>query len=591
MRITPFPSGAYVGLSQFTTGTQLNGRVLLTNGSTTTTQIVGTLYDVHKTALTPANVSTTADTTGFLQGQGFNPFYTAPFPPPGEPTCTPGNGDPSCSLPTQAAGWGANPWAFDFSVPCGSYGAAPCVPLVMLADTSYTAGHASMLPSAAGETNERNISLSDGSNPPNYMFALKQDSGALNIFSGHIDSSHCGGVPCFISDVVTTGVPGINNAWTQTPLNYGLFSRKPSNNPGAHKALWYALNMSPTCGIAGSPDCSIAPVLQSYVLTYSAGAVTASAPTNIRAMNTCPGYAHLQVGGGLGISSQIQIDNFDNHLLVSVEGGSQGAIQHHSVFTFTGLSNPSTNLCEEWDTAGYAGTNLGEIQVTASHGGSGYAVNDTFSFTQAGGVCASTGQVTAISGSAATNVSIVSGASSGCYLARGFSTTATSGSGTGMEIDVVGVGSSGSFGTYYAPLTASACPAGNNTTLSCESPQTTSIASAGIHNCASQVDATSTGGCGGPNPMLGVQYNPGDFSSFTAATNTHLSGHGQPGYSWSGNAANPSIFEHKGLAGITDTSCSNAADCYNLYTLPNGGVFWSPWRRSDARHTANNLQQ
>jgi hypothetical protein len=76
--------------------------------------------------------------------------------------------------------------------------------------------------------------------------------------------------------------------------------------------------------------------------------------------------------------------------------------------------------------------------------------------------------------------------------------------------------------------------------------------------------------------MLGVQYNPGDFSSFTAATNAHLSGHGQPGYSWSGNAANPSIFEHKGLAGITDTSCSNAADCYNLYTLPNGGCSGAP---------------
>lgn len=568
-----FPNPAYFGISKCTTATQLNGQVLLTNSSTTATQIVGSLLNTQNTTLSPGNVSTTSDATCFLQGQGWNPWYTAPFPPPGVATCTNGNGSPGCALPSPSTGWGANPWAYDFAVPCGTPNAAPCAPMVLLADTSTTAGRQSLVPSLAGETNERNISLSDGSNPPNYMFALSH--GRLDVFSGHIDPTYCNGSPCFISDV-----QGDGNAWSQSPINYGLFSRNLANRPGPHQALWYTLNMSPTCGISGTPDCSIAPVLQSYVLTYAAGAVTASAPTNIRAMNTCPGYAHLQVGGGLGVSSQIQIDNFDNHLLVSVEGGTQGSIQHHSVFIFTGLTNPATNLCEEWDTAGYAGTNLNEIQVTASHGGSGYAVGDAQSFTEAAGVCSSTFTISAISGAGptgpATKVAIASGASSGCYLARGWSTTATSGSGTGLEVDVAGAGASGSFGTYYAPILASACPAGNNTTLTCETPSTTSTASAGIHNCALQVDATSTSGCGGPNPMLGVQFNPGSFSSFTVATNPHLSGHGQPGYAWTGNAANPNIFEHKGLAGITDTGCSNPADCYLLYTLPNSGCAGAP---------------
>src|ERR1700733_6097617 len=124
------------------------------------------------------------------------------------------------------------------------------------------------------------------------MFALNRQ-GHLDVFSGHIDPTYCAGVPCFISDV-----QGEGNTWSQLPLNYGIFSQTPANKPGAHKALWYTLNLSPTCGILGSPDCSIAPVLQSYVLQYTApGGVgqvnVVGSPTTVYSLNTCPDYRHL----------------------------------------------------------------------------------------------------------------------------------------------------------------------------------------------------------------------------------------------------------------------------------------------------------
>lgn len=604
-----FPSGAYVGLSQFTTGTQLNGRILKTNGSTTTSKLVGTLYNVQGTALTLANVSSTADGTGFMQGQGWNPFYTAPFPAPNSgSTCVNGNGDPACVLPTPATGWGPNTWAFDPSAPSnGVYGAPPSVPIVQLADTSSNTGHTSLLPSLAGETNERNISLSDGSTPPNYMYALQHAAGHMDVFSGHIDPTHCAGVPCFVSDVVTAGgnTAEANSYQGPLPLNYGIFSQNPANRPGPHQALRYQLNVSPTCGIFGSPDCSIAPVLQTTTLQYSVGppncisagvgCVTAASTVNTYALNTCPGYAYLTVGNGLGVASQMQIDNVDASLLLSVGNGAQGGINRHNVFVI----NLANHTCTQEDTAGFTGTNLYILQDTAGHDGTSYAPNDTFSFTEAGGVCSSTGKVVTISGGGATGpvstIAIVSGAASGCYLGRGFATTATSGSGSGLEVDVTGVGTPGTFITVWPPV--GPCTAGNNTTI--QSSCATAIVSStgcptsptnpaqigcktyGIHNCSMQMDGLISG-CSGWGPA-GQGCVGCDFVDWQIGTGTlvgvldaTLNGHGARGFAWSGNAANPNYWEAKPMAGTTDATCSNPADCYKLYSLPNNGCFNAP---------------
>ena len=571
-----FPNPGYFGISRCTVATQLNGQVLLTNSSTSTTQVVGTLYDMHLSALSPSNVSTTADATCFLQGQGWQPWVTAPFPAPGSPNCALGNGSPGCTLPAASAGFGPNTWAYDPSIPCSAFNTAPCAPMVMLADTSYTTAHAAMLPSLAGETNERVISLSDGSTPPNYMYALNHSAGALEVFSGHVDPTFCGGAACFISDV-----QGEANSWHQNPINYGLFSRNPANNPGPHKALWYTLNMNSTCGISGSPDCSIAPVLQAVTLQYFVGlpncsaagvsCVQAISTVNVYAINTCPDYGHLLVGDGLAVASQIQIDNFDNHIMFSVAGATQGDPGRHSVFVISMASSPMT--CMTWNTDGTVGTDLHDLEQNSAHQGAGYAVNDTFSFTEASGVCASTGKVVAIgTGGSVTNVAIVSGAASGCYLARGWATTATSGSGIGLQVDVAGVGSPGTFGTTFAPISSAACPAGNNTTITCESAVTSVWNAFGLHNCNMTMNAASYVGCGGPGsggpgPSGAVVWQPGT-STLVATTNPNLGGHGAPGFNWVGNASNPNYFENRPLAGLTDVSCTNPADCYILYTLP-----------------------
>jgi hypothetical protein len=464
---------------------------------------------------------------------------------------------------------------------------------VQLADPSFTTAHASFVPSLAGETNERNISLSDGSTPPNYMYCLNH-TGRLDCFSGHIDPTFCAGVPCFISDVVTTSSTlGDANAWTQTPINYGLFSRNPANNPGPHQALWYALNLSPTCGISGSPDCSIAPVLQAVTLQYSlgtpncsapgVGCVTAASTTNLYAINTCPDYAHLYVGNALAVASQIQIDNFDNIILFSLGGAGQGNLGNHSVYAIS-LTN---GTCAEWNTAGTTGTNLAAIRSTAGHTGSGYAPGDTGTFTEAAGVCSSTYTITSIGGGGSVptgGVAILSGAASGCYLARGFAATATSGSGIGLQVDVTAVGTSGTFETTWAPVAP--CAAGNNTTISptCGTPVTSTFDAYGIHNCSMQSDGLYAG-CSGWGPTgQGHALYPAtcpvgacDFvdwqigtATLAGSANSSLNGHGARGYAWSGNAANPNFWESKPLAGTTDATCSNPLDCYKLYTLPTG---------------------
>ena len=366
-----FGANAWIGLSGFTHGTQLNGQVLLTNASTTGSQVVGTLYTVQKVAQTLSNVSTTADTTGYLQGQGWNPFVTAPFP-----LC---NGSPSCVV-TPTVGT----WAYDFSIPGPGSDNAPTSPIVAIAD--YGVSATSLSVSASGESYDHEISLPDGSG--NYMYCLV-NSGRCDIFSGHVDSSVCNNVPCFVPDVVLD-----SKAWNHTPVNYGAFSRNLTKRPGTHKALWYSLYESTPYA---SPFW-----LKSDVLSYSANQVTSTLTTNLYDISTCPGFGYVTIGTGLAFSGALITDNFDDKVEFILGSGTQGGPGRHMQFVVS-LTN---GTCETLDTDGMTGTAVYTYGVTNGHGGTSYtngdtitgAYGDTYTATVSGGVVTALTQVTAGTG-------------------------------------------------------------------------------------------------------------------------------------------------------------------------------------------------
>jgi hypothetical protein len=390
------------------------------------------------------------------------------------------------------------------------------------------------------------------------MFALTH-TGRQDIYSLHLDSSFCNNVPCPVPDVTS-----VSNVYTSIPDNYGLFSRNPAINPGTHKAIWRHLNISATCGIAGNPDCSIAPVLQHEVLSYSAGAVTSISTTNDYFLSTCPDYAHLTVSSGLTIASAPMIDNLDNNMLVSMDGGLQGTPDHHDIFVISITSQ----TCQKLDTEGMTGTNLRHVGVTSGHAGTSYTTGDVITLPCGGQatVTAPSGIVTALAPNTATGTN--------CYLGRGFSTTG--GTGTGLEADVTGIGSPGTVALIYPPIAP--CTPGNNTTISCESPFTTTIDVFGIHNCnmlSNGLYANCSGwgptgqGCSGCDYVV---WTLGSSPALVGSTNANLNGHDAVGYNWWGTASNPHYYENQPPNGTTDATCSAPADCYLLYTLPSGGA-------------------
>ena len=527
-----FGANAWVGLSGFTHGTQLNGQVLLTNASTTGSQVVGTLYTVQKVTQTLSNVSTTADTTGYLQGQGWNPFVTAPFP-----LC---NGSPSCVV-TPTVGT----WAYDFSIPGPGSDNAPTSPIVAIAD--YGVSATSLSVSASGESYDHEISLPDGLG--DYMYCLV-NSGRCDIFSGHVDSSVCNNVPCFVPDVLLD-----SNAWNHTPVNYGAFSRNLTKRPGAHKALWYSL-------YEATPYAS--PLwLKSDVLSYSAAAVTSTLTTNLYDISTCPGFGYVTIGTGLAFSGAMINDNFDDKVEFILGSGTQGGPGRHMQFVVS-LTN---GTCETLDTDGMTGTAVYTYGVTNGHGGTSYtnddtitgAYGDTYTATVSGGVVTGLTQVTA---------------GTGASLGQGNATTG--GTGAGLEYDVTGIGTIGTYATLYAPIASASCPAG--TTLTCEVPTTTTIESFGIHAGGMLSSGTFTWlsgwgttsqGCAGCDYVI---WTVGNSPALTGTTSLNQNGHPSGGFNWLGTASNPNYYLNKFLAAISDPSCSNLTDCQLLNVLPSGGA-------------------
>lgn len=543
-----FPANAWLGISGCTNATMLNGQVLVTGSSRSSTQVVGTLYNTQLTPLTLSDVAGTADTTCLIQGQGYNPFATAPFPAPGSANCPHGNGSPGC-----ASGPGTNTWAYDPATPCGpAINAAPCIAMVQMTDITTTGGPGqhSLVPSFTGETNDPLISLSDLGSPPEYFFSLTDD-GAPFVYAGHIDPTHCGGNPCFVNDVTSE-----SNAYHQVGWNYIGFSRNPANRPGTKKALLYALNLTN----------SYAPTLNACTLQYSAGAVTlVGSCSTLYNLNTCPGFGYLSVGTGLVGQATLKTDNFDNEITFALGSGLQGGFQDHMLFAIS-LAN---GTCTTYDTYGYSGTGVYSLGLTSGHAGTGWTTGNTATLP-----CGATATVTA-SGGAVTALTLQTKGSN-CYLGTGFS---ASGAGSGLEVDVTGIGQPGLMGIIYPPIASASCPAGANTTLTCVTPAVATspgigaidaygIHSANMNGAGTAVNiagwGTTSQGCIGCDLLF---WTP-STGAITIITVPIQNGHGSPIYNWFGFATNPDYYMWKFPTGFSDPTCSSVSDCYLLFQLP-----------------------
>lgn len=444
-----------------------NGLILTTNTSTNSTQVVGTLRYTDKTPYTHADISSTADTTIYLQAPGWQPSYLAPFPAHNNAYCPGGNGSPGCAAPPATGGAlsGINTFAFDFMVP-GASGADPVNAIVQLTDAYTFGSHVDCQPSKSGETNDYTISLSDGAG--GYFYSCVQGGGVL-ISHGHM--TLCAGSPCFVTDVTSSA-----GMWSPGggSTNYGAFSRNPTNAPGVNKALFYDVDYSTN---------PYAPFLEARVLTYSAGAVTSGTPTVPYAVQSCPGWPYVDVASGDSSSDAMtstgtfNVDNNDNMVQFSLGSGPQNGITRHTIFAIS-LAN---NTCANADTAGFSGTGLYSVRHHGSGTGTGAKVNDILTFQSFYTTCTGTVKVTSIgTGGSVTGESInTSGA--GCSLGSAFPMTdTTTPAATGITIDVGQIGTPGSFACIYPPV----APFGGG---SCHA---TTTAAFGLHN--SHEDASGT---------------------------------------------------------------------------------------------------
>lgn len=575
--VGPITGGNVVplGVSNCSSATFLNGNILLANSSTTNSSVVGTLVNTQNTVLTPGNVGSTADTTCYLQGQGWQPLVLAPFPAPdgSNTSCVNGNGSPGCTASTTSSPSVINEWSYDWSIP-GQNSYLPTVPIVQITDLTLTGGP-SWVPSVSGETNDPMISWDDLSG--GYFFGLVKSQG-LRFGHGHIDNSHCGGVPCFMADTVT----GSNYLLLGAGAIDGSFSRNQSNRPGTNQAIFYGIDTSN----------AYAPTMNQYTLTYTPGTHTVTqTTTKLYDIDQCPGWGYVTIGTNIAHTTQFRVDNFDNIFEFGLGSGNQGALSRHTQFAISLTSSPPT--CATFDSAGMVGpnpaspaSNLYESDPTASHQGSSYAANDTVSFSQAGSVCNSTftlfaanigtggkvvgplfsvnttlsANVTTIGtpvnftvasatgmyvgqtilvgtsgGSTSDNVLItnISGTTitgifgnthtsgtavtstmlnnSGCSLQSGVTTT-TSGSGTGLEVDVDGVGTP-SFETTYAGISEASCPI--NTTTTCQTA---------VQPCIAAYTPT-TSPCTGAQGQQGVPYGFHSGNMEQSGTTIYASGH------------------------------------------------------------------
>jgi Bacterial Ig-like domain (group 2)/Putative Ig domain len=545
-----FNSGEIVGISGCTSATFLNGTVMVTNGSTTTSAVVGPWQNTQGTALTHANVAATADTTCYLQGQGWQPFVTAPWPAPGSTNCTQGN--PCTGQSGTLTTVDINTWTLDWATPSGALNSNPKNIMTMLTNiaTLSTPCH----PSKSGETYDNLISLDDGAG--GYFIPCVQ-GGGINIAHAHIANS-CGGSACVLMDTPTVAcMQGVT----------GIATFSITQRPGANQALVYFLDISN----------NYQPTLKKETLTYSATScsggpgVTAGAATTVMNFSTgCPanGFQYLSVGTGLTSAMPLFVatsdGTHDTDWEVGLGTGLQNGTQKHQVFH---IYNQGAN-CEIWDTQGYSGTALGSVAISPGAGGSGYHVGDVVNFQLLGASCTGTIPVNTVNGSGsvtslgAPTMTI----NTGCVLGGTMSTT--NGTGTGLVLIATQIG------TPASPCCNTIWLSGSTT------PSSTNIDTYGIHGGSMQNNGVYIGNSGwGTTPQSpcgpcdGVVWTT-QSATLNGITTNRQAGHPAIGRLFRAGSTNPPYTKFP--AG--DTSCTPSTDCTILFTpLPVGSQNHSRW--------------
>lgn len=152
---------------------------------------------------------------------------------------------------------------------------------------------------------------------------------------------------------------------------------------------------------------------------------------------------------------------------------------------------------------------------------------------------------------------------SGCFITAGITPTGTSGSGTGLQLDITGIGNP-TASAVYSFASPSTCPSGNNTTL----------------NCVPPVFPVTTN-YGAPTTITPYPIHSGNMDA--SGQTVYLSGHGQ---SWQAPNANGyvnwfpstnSLFpETNGSLGCHPAIGFGYRGCasfpnYYIVTYPNGG--------------------
>jgi hypothetical protein len=545
-------SGEIVGISGCSSATFLNGTILVTNGSTTGSAVVGPWQNTQGTALTHANVANTADTTCYLQGQGWQPFVTSPFPAPGSTNCSQGN--PCTGQSGALTSSDINTWTLDWATPSGALNSNPKNIMTMLtnAATVSTPCH----PSKSGETYDTTISLDDGAG--GYFIPCVSGGGIL-VAHAHIANS-CGGNACVVMDTPTT-------ACMVSITGIGAFS--VTQRPGVNQALAYFVDISN----------NYQPILKKETLTYSATScsggpgVTAGAATTILNFSTgCPanGFQYLSVGTNNGLASAIPLfvattdGVHDTDWAVGLGTGPQNGAGKHQIYH---VYNQGSN-CEIWDTQGYSGTGLFTMAISPGAGGTGYHAADTVSFSLPGSNCIGTVPVSTVNGSGVVTAlgTFTMTTNSGCIL--GATMAPSGGTGTGLVIIITGVG------TPATTCCSTVWLSGSTT------PSSTTIDIYGIHGGSMQNDASRIVNSGwGQTPQSpcgtcdNVFWTPLS-GTLTGQTSSLLAGHPAVGRVNRANSTNPAYT--KSLA--SDPACSPSSDCVTLFTpLPTATQTHSRW--------------
>jgi hypothetical protein len=160
----------------------------------------------------------------------------------------------------------------------------------------------------------------------------------------------------------------------------------------------------------------------------------------------------------------------------------------------------------------------------------------------------------------------VTTAGSGCHLSG--ANTTTGGAGTGLQVDITGTGTPGTFATTWPAISTASCAVGS--TLTCESAITSSVKVFGLHSGAMIRNGTfahSSGWATTGQGCANCTYLYWDLNSNAIIQTVRPGGHPAIGFSHYGNANNPNYEQWViPTSAQFDATCVGP-NCQNLFVM------------------------